>query len=804
MSHMPAPDPVPVIEASTNSSREVDVTASAFSTLRPGSGDWTPAVQAALTFARDNAYGGLFFPGLPAGADYSFFQPSVATANFDIRGLDGYSNLRWRGEGQQSRLCMYGDGRAAAWYLVHLRHGIDNFTFQDLAWDGRGTLLGGTLDEQTHLIRVGSSTTLGAGPPIENNGWVRNTRFLNCDFTRSHGAGIFAVGARTYADGDDVSGLTIEGGRFYNNGRSCIDGQRVTRYFQISGVIFEDGPMTTDQLLDFEGTGATADAASYWGIDNCTFLYGRYGQASVAITLGGISDAHPSYNLRFTNSYVIGGNVLCTDNVGLTMDNVEIEGNPLSNTATLDFNSLNRDISLRNVRVRRPAAALPVSVVFADATSPTGRIDGLTMNDCTIVQETDAPICTFENATRVKITNSRFRFRASSTDKAALNLAAIATDCRDWDISRNLFVGNDGLGALSQACNMSAAGADVVCPRYDDNHHEGVTTRLRLQESSGGVFVGRPWAKGNTGDGVPFQGLSVVDGVNIAGNDGADTPVEVIYAADSDPPFSAPDGSVAIRMTNSTKGRTRYTREAGNWGTGIIPASSADFTTRGLPAPTAGWRMQDASTPLLPAVGAGNLDEAGTISYQVVTPGWTELGVGLTETANEGFVFANQALYNPATQSVAFLAFINFISASSVRPFFILGASTGTALWVGIASNGLLRLNGGGTTVDGVVDHRRHVIAVLACYNRTAGRFRCFTPREVNPTTGLTQPITGTYTATPTNGSVKGFGSGVSTPPICTMLGAWGLRRGSRRDHRQRGLPSRAGSERRKESESAP
>jgi len=718
--------------------------------------DWRLAWAAALAARRANDFGGIFIPSRAAPYLVSRDTPGTIPS-IDIRGVDGDNNFQIVGEGPKSCIKMWGSGQNGAWYLFWLRLGAENIWFHDFCIDGAEGESGfGNVEEQTHTVRVGSTNT--AGSINEGFGYCRNIAFTNMTITRSHGAGLFLVGARTFADGDDVSGILISNNALLNNHRSCIDGQRTTRFVRVIGNHFDGGTNSSDQLLDFEGTGSTAESASYWTVVGNTF---RHTNNAICVTLGGINDINPSKGLTFANNHVLGGNVLVTDVVGLVFANNVIEGGASANTSTLDFNSRCEHVYLHNNRLTRPTTASGAQVVHADATSESGRPRHWHVSNNTFVQGTDSPIVLLESGDDISWHHNKHFFANPSTTKPGISYNQITSSGVALNFSDNEFYGATGSGSLTVGLRFSATGDDIHQIRASNNTFNGCVTHIQFTSVSGVAdIVGRPDCTGNTGGGADFLGLDKVEALCVGGNQGVGGIADYVYAGNHGPRFFAPDGSTARRREGADIGTTIYQRQAGQWGETDLPATAADFTNRGIAAPASLWLCQESSGNLADSIGGVTLTANASPLYETVIPGRAQKAVTFNETALQRFMVAG-GTYNPNSTSVAALVWVRLrVATSAVRLFLVLGSTSGTPLWVGLNVDGTLRLNCADVLTTGTVDHRTgFLLPVLFKYNRSGATVQVITHLET---------ITGTYAGTVTDG-LKGLGANTGTPPDCDI-----------------------------------
>lgn len=176
----------------------------------------------------------------------------------------------------------------------------------------------------------------------------------------------------------------------------------------------------------------------------------------------------------------------------------------------------------------------------------------------------------------------------------------------------------------------------------------------------------------------------------------------------------------------------------------FTPSSAADFTALGLTAPSSLWLCQEASGNAADSIGAVTLTAGGTPLYSQAVAGWTRVGFGFNQTANQRFS-VGAGTYDPSASSQAILLYAKADTVSGTpRALATLGQVTGNNLYCAFTSAGLVRIVNFAVINNGAVDHRGAVHPYLFVYNRTAGTVRVYTDAE---------QINGTYNATVTDGN---------------------------------------------------
>jgi hypothetical protein len=250
--------------------------------------DWTPAFRKAIAASVAGGSGGVFVP-----ADkhpYTVGEPGPQTPSIDLRGRRDFTLM---GEGYGSVIQMTGPG-GGSWFMIHIGGHAENITIRDLVLDGNRAEPAHRGD-QTHLITIGGSNSIPGG--------AAGIKVLDCTLTGSVGDGIAIRPHEAPAgSGEEVSDVRIAFCSFTGNGRSGISNQRSARLVQILHNYFEGN---SGQDIDLEPTGSTPGS----GLSGY-LIFGNsivHGNATVAVTLSGVSDTIPSSGNTFACNQIRGG-----------------------------------------------------------------------------------------------------------------------------------------------------------------------------------------------------------------------------------------------------------------------------------------------------------------------------------------------------------------------------------------------------------------------------------------------------------------------------------------------------------------
>jgi hypothetical protein len=251
-------------------------------------GDWTLAFKKAIAASVAGGNGGVFVPA--DKSPYTVVQPGHQMPSIDLRGRRNFTLM---GEGYGSVIQMTGPG-GGSWFMIHIGGHAENITVRDLFLDGNRTGLAHP-DDQTHLIKIGGSNSAPGG--------AVGIKILDCTLTRAVGDGIAILPTGASASsGEEVSDVRIAFCSFTGNGRSGISNQRSTRLVQILHNHFEGNG---DQDIDFEPTGNTPGSGP-----SGYLIFGNsivHGNATVAVTLSGVSGSIPASGNTFAGNQIRGG-----------------------------------------------------------------------------------------------------------------------------------------------------------------------------------------------------------------------------------------------------------------------------------------------------------------------------------------------------------------------------------------------------------------------------------------------------------------------------------------------------------------
>lgn len=783
----------------------INVKAASYGAVGDGSTDDTDAIQGAIDDAIDLGIGGIF---CPAGVYRIEPRGGGTIQSLMIRDVEKFIIA---GEGPRSRMLMAGDAGGGAWYAIDITGRTGYVDVFNMEFDGNFESLI-DVEEQTHFFHVGGSSDIF--------GHVHSVRFMFCRFYRAFGDAIQLVGAplghpaawtvstaigeggyrtangnvyqavqsgtgttagsgtgpsgtgssitdgsvvwRFIAVGADVLGgvknASILNCDFHDNSRSGIGVQRNLDLVRIADCHFRG---TGDQPIDFEPTGGSNPE----NVGPSRFIihhnHIEHDEDTIAITLTGLNDTNPNQQSIFQSNICEGVSIDALDVQNLLFADNHIE-HGTQNTPTFSFRSrFDRLIMSRNF-IRRPAG-LTENGLFHMLAVGAARPSELLMQGNVLEQQGLNQAIYLENVEDVQIQgNLVVHTHPSGTVPNSILLNANTIDSDRNDVSYNKIV-NRGGGVLEYGIQFSAT-EDMIGIKCVDNEVWGASiAKVRFTGAGNfGAMPNVPYVRGTVGDTGDAIAMGVVPIIQIGGNQGTNAIGEYIYQADSHPPFIATEGSVAIRKTNPSKGFTRYTREAGQWGTGEI-ATATRLLELGYPATQATYLMTETAEPIE--------DQEGTSQYDLITSGGAALnfarqvsgwlgvvGVEFTQTATQRLQETDPTVYNTNGTSITWLLFAMWQEASATRQFLMLNGSNGASpLWCGIGSAGDIRLNCDGIVTSGTLSHFRNLYPYLISYNRTAGRFRCRTPREV-----VTHS---TYVATTDVGTRKGLGAGSGTAP---------------------------------------
>jgi hypothetical protein len=302
--------------------------------------DWTPAFRKAIAASVAGGNGGVF---VPADTDpYTVGKPGPQMPSIDLRGMRNFTLM---GEGYSSVIQMIGSGGGGSWFMIHIGGHAENITVRDLFLDGDRTGLT-DVDTQTHLIKIGGSNSVPGG--------AVGVKVLDCTLTGSVGDGIAILPEAQADSSEEVSDVRIAFCSFTGNGRSGISNQRSARLVQILHNHFEGN---SDQDIDLEPTGSTPGSGP-----SGYLIFGNsivHGNATVAVTLSGVSSTIPASGNTFACNQIRGGTLgLVNARDTLITDNY-IEAGLTSPGPVVRLTGRVEGVRFADNHVLRPAGAQP-------------------------------------------------------------------------------------------------------------------------------------------------------------------------------------------------------------------------------------------------------------------------------------------------------------------------------------------------------------------------------------------------------------------------------------------------------------
>ncbi len=385
----------------------------------PGDGDWTPAFAAALADVTTLGRSGIF---VPAHKDpYTCKKPGSQTPSIAISDRTGFILI---GEGPGSVIQMIGDGGGGSWDLIKIFRNSSDITIRDLVLDGNKSALT-NLDsgEQTHCLKIGGGLTVASGDP--RAGYVRDVKIDNVHFKNADGDGIFLSGAGKYAEGADVSDISIVNCRSTGHGRNGLSVQKCVQKVRIFGFHTEQND---NAAIDLEPTGSSDDdAPREFKIMYCTLADQN---ASTRMSLSGLSGVDPPRQHArsiVAFNHVIGGKVGGIDIKDcLFAFNVIEHGTTAVNSNTepvLQLRGLLTGVTVANNILIRPAGCAPGKVMAIEGQGGFFP-DGVDVIDNQLVQHTHGQVGDAFIASAQNTNNLRFSRNALISRYAGLTFTA--------------------------------------------------------------------------------------------------------------------------------------------------------------------------------------------------------------------------------------------------------------------------------------------------------------------------------------------------------------------------------------------
>lgn len=274
-----------------------------FGAAGDGVQDDREAIQAAINDAVSKGKGGILFP---AGTYRVSRVPSTVPDGRWSIDLNGVQDCMVIGEGPKSVVKLEDTTNpkgTGGWHVFILRNNCRRIVFKDLVIDGNRTGLTRPA-EQSHGIEVESGT--------------EDLVIERCILRECFGDGMRLLGTPS----QNVKRLRIENSLFQTNKRSGLAIQRAVEQIIITNCIFDS--TVTDQSIDIEPSGH--DGPTDIVIHGCII---NHTNRTPAVALSGISSPEPLVRCNFTDNFVIGGHVFCTDVNQLTIQNNTVRVNNL-------------------------------------------------------------------------------------------------------------------------------------------------------------------------------------------------------------------------------------------------------------------------------------------------------------------------------------------------------------------------------------------------------------------------------------------------------------------------------------------
>lgn len=228
---------------------------------------------------------------------------------------------------------------------------------------------------------------------------------------------------------------------------------------------------------------------------------------------------------------------------------------------------------------------------------------------------------------------------------------------------------------------------------------------------------------------------------------------------DADPIFSGGGGVNPMAGVDQDGASAKY-----------VPANGAQWTQTmavagiGSGNPTDWWLCQEAAGNLASSGAGITLAANGTPLYQQAVSGWSRLGVGFTNAANQRFTAAAGIAPNPATTSVLFLWYMAITAAPGAQVVMgnVSDGATNYRVMAQVVGSTKIQNACAGVVVNGTTDATTVGIQpVVIQYDRTNSVANVYT---------LNDKIVGTYNASVVDGR-KGIG-GATSPTGQAVYGA--------------------------------
>lgn len=514
-----------------------------------GATDDRVAVQAAFEYATANGMSVYF----PTGT-YILGRNSSIGGSFSFA---GYSDLTIYGAGMGNTIIKMNSSEVFAnpgnWRMFYVRD-CTGIHFRDLTLDGAfpDGSDSGLVNEQTHLVQVGSATTSGT---------VTNVSFESCEFRNVRGDGIRHAGAD---GGGEVSQVSIENCRFTSCNRASIGVQRGVTKIRIVNNYLYGG---SDQQIDFEPTGGTAAVGYFTITDNMIVHTSATVRSAVALSGNGAN--FPNDRSVFANNFVLGGSLY-----GLSLRGVLIQGNVITGHPTVAGSSVHffrtcDDILINGNYILNETSGFDVSTsnacinIFLDAAVAPKRIS-ITNN--TLFQTAEGNPVNMVTCDSLDISHNRVVFNNSSTNTYfGILVRAASAAIGSVSVVNNEIIGNAAGGSLAVGVQLSATAA-IARAKVAGNHGVGCVTGVSC--SGAGGYTALPVITENVFTAATVAVAWSSAGYVIAGNTaGVAGILHVVCTGTPEGAITAPVGSFASR-TDGGASTTLYVKTSGTGNTG--------------------------------------------------------------------------------------------------------------------------------------------------------------------------------------------------------------------------------------------
>lgn len=516
--------------------------------------DDRPVVEAAIQYARNNNYGGVYLPDVRTDPFRMKVAPGGSIFSIDLKGVEDFAFVGESQLGSEIQMYGAGNGDTGTWYAFAIWKGATRIQFRNLKLNGNRLNLT-SIGEQTHMLQLG-----GGGA---SSGDTTDISVHDCWIHDTHGDGIRCLGNDT---GAQVRAVSIQRNRILDCKRAPISVQRATYEVQIIGNHLRG---VTDQEIDFEPTGSGK-------IQGFIITGNRIEHASagtdIAVALSGNSGTDLSEQNIFALNRIEGGTLDFGHGGDTIIAQNFIEGGLATGDAVIEVRKTMLGVSLVENVLIRPAGAVVgkvLQVIHQSGAFP----DRLQIRGGHYRQYVAGTILNIEGAQDITVDGGHYEFLGSSTNvENGIVVRSTGRDLHRALIRPANVRGNLGGGALDAAVLVNANPNEIKHIKVAPQIVSGCRYAVKFNAASGGTFGSYPFVEGGIWDTSAVQAIdqiATVGAVCISGNLGPGQVQTYIGNGTPEGVVAAPVGS-QFRRLDGGAGTSHYFKESGTGNTGWV------------------------------------------------------------------------------------------------------------------------------------------------------------------------------------------------------------------------------------------